>query len=161
MISDLIYLICDRYFRKQEAESKLTTDMIILTEHLIRMLKWEDYDGNRKYIKTVVRRGGRRVFNHTVSSLFKFKKTQLHRIICEEPLEKLFWHHLRFLERECDINFEGTFKSYRTDEEVYEILKKILTIYAHEVFQAQYENSVADLEDIINDLNIYIYGLNN
>lgn len=86
MISDLIYLICDRYFRKQEAESKLTTDMIILTEHLIRMLKWEDYDGNRKYMKTVVRRGGRRVFNHTVSSLFKFKKTQLHRIICEEPL---------------------------------------------------------------------------
>ena len=161
MITDLIYNLFEQAFKRQEAESKITREMIPLTEHLIKILKWEDSINNKKHMKNIRRSWGKRVFSYLMSSTTKFRKEQLHRIICEEPLKR-FKGDIHSLRKQYDINHGGELKAYRNDEEVKEELEKILSEYASKLFLAQSGDVTADLEDIITeDLDIYIYGLNN
>lgn len=159
MIADWMYALFEQAFKRQEAESKITSEMMPLTEHLIKMLKWEDSVNNKKHMKNINRSWGKNVFRYIMSSTTKFKKDQLRRIICEEPLKR-FKGDIHSLRKQYDYKFEGQLKAYRTDEEVKELLETILSEYASKLFLAQSGNVTADLEDIITeDLQIYIYGL--
>lgn len=160
MIADWMYALFEQAFKRQEAESKITHEMIPLAEHLIKMLKWEDSLNNKKHMKNILRGWGKRVFDYTISSSPKFKVDQLHRIICEEPLRK-FNNTIYRLKGDYDISSGGSLKPYRSDEEVYELLQQILSEYAFKLFQVQSNSRIiVNLEDIITeDLQIYIYGL--
>lgn len=159
MIADWMYALFEQAFKRQEVESKITSEMMPLTEHLIKMLKWEDSVNNKKHMKNINRSWGKNIFRYIMSSTTKFKKDQLRRIICEEPLKR-FKGDIHSLRKQYDYKFDGQLKAYRTDEEVKELLETILSEYASKLFLAQSGNVTADLEDIITeDLQIYIYGL--
>lgn len=55
MIADWMYALFEQAFKRQEAESKITHEMIPLAEHLIKMLKWEDSRNNKKHMKNILR----------------------------------------------------------------------------------------------------------
>ena len=158
---DYLYRFFEQAFKRQEVESKVTRELKPLTEHLIKMLKWEDSINNPKHMKNIRRIWTDRILDYVLSSTTKFKKNQLHRIICQEPLRKS-QYYIDALRIDYDREFRGSLKSYRTDEEVKELLDQILSKYALNIFEAQSNLRVnVNLESIITeDLQIYIYGLN-
>ena len=161
MVTDWIYALFEQSFKRQEAESKITDEMIPLTSRLIKILKWEDSVNNKRHAKAI-RSSERMIFGYVMLSSTKFKKGQLHRIICEEPL-KLFANTIHRLRVQYDSEYKGKLKAYRTDEEVEELLEMILSVYAFKLSEAKSNPKIiVDLEDIITkNFKIYIHGLNN
>ena len=161
MITDWMYSLFEQAYKRQEVESKITSEMIPLTEHLIKMLKWEDSINNKKHMKNIRRGREKKIFSFIFSSKTKFKPAMLHRIICEEPLSG-FNGMMYSLKKDYDISSGGSLKPYRSDEEVKVLLQEILSEYAYQLYDFQKSKRVVDLEDIITkDLKIYIHGLNN
>lgn len=159
LYENLMISISEQAYKRNKAEEIITSEMNPLTEHLIKILKWEDTYNNSKHIKDIKQKWLKRVKIAILSTKKPFKVDMMNRIILTEPMSK-FKFYLSYLKEEYDITQGGELKPYRSDKEVEVVLEMVLTELSKRllVFQKTGEDSV-NLKDILEDLNIYVYGI--
>lgn len=159
LYENLSVRISEQAYSKQKAEDILTSEMDPLAEHLIKVLKWEDSYNNPKHIQDIQLQWLIRIKDVLVRSKVKFKKAHLDRIIIHESMDTLDIY-LSSLRREYDTEHGGELKAYRTDDGVELDLLRILTELSNRLFNLQEtKKDTADIEDILDYLKIYVYGI--
>lgn len=159
MYENLLESISEQAYKRNKAEEIITSEMGPLTEHLIKVLKWEDSYNNPKHIKDIRLQWLIRIKDVLVRSKVKFKKNHLDRIIIHESMDTLDMY-LSSLKREYDMDYGGKLKAYRTDDGVELELLRILTELSNRLFNLQEtKKDTADIEDILDYLKIYVYGI--
>lgn len=159
MYENLLESISEQAYKRNKAEEIITSEMGPLTEHLIKVLKWEDSYNNPKHIKDIRLQWLKKIKDILVRSKVKFKKNHLDRIIVHESMDTLDIY-LSSLRREYDIEYGGKLKAYRTDDGVELDLLRILTELSNRLFNLQEtKKDTADIEDILDYLKIYVYGI--
>lgn len=159
LYENLMVKISEQAFQRNKAEEIITAEMNQLTEHLIKVLKWEDRYNNSKHIRDIRQKWLRRVKDAVLGTKKPFKADMMNRIIIAEPMFKLK-SYLKDLKKDYDITQGGELKSYRSDKEVEVALEIILSELSNRllVLQKTGEDS-ASLEEIFKDMNIYVYGI--
>lgn len=159
MYENLLESISEQAYKRNKAEEIITSEMGPLTEHLIKVLKWEDSYNNPKHIKDIRLQWLKKIKDILVRSKVKFKKNHLDRIIIHESMDTLDMY-LSSLKREYDMDYGGKLKAYRTDDGVELELLRILTELSNRLFNLQEtKKDTADIEDILDYLKIYVYGI--
>ena len=159
MYENLLESISKQVYKRNRVEEIITSEMGPLTEHLIKVLKWEDSLNNKKHIKDIRLQWLRKIKDVLVRSKVKFKKNHLDRIIIHESMDTLDMY-LSSLKREYDMEYGGKLKAYRTDDGVELELLRILTELSNRLFNLQEtKKDTADIEDILDYLKIYVYGI--
>ena len=159
LYENLMVKISEQAYKRNKAEEIITSEMGPLTEHLIKVLKWEDSLNNKKHIKDIRLQWLKKIKDVLVRSKVKFKKNHLDRIIIHESMDTLDMY-LSSLKREYDMDYGGKLKAYRTDDGVELELLRILTELSSRLFNLQETNKdTADIEDILDYLKIYVYGI--
>ena len=158
LYESLLEKISEQAYSKQKAEDLLTFEMTPLTEHLIKLLKWEDSYNNPKHIRNIKQQWLKRVQGIVVASSIKMKLKQLDRIVVREPLS-MFNILIEALNDQYDINYNGTLKAYRTDEEVKYELERVLTELALQLSNLTKDSKSISISEIFQKLKIEIYGV--
>lgn len=159
MYENLMMSISEQAYKWNKAEEIITSEMGPLTEHLIKVLKWEDSLNNKKHIKDIRLQWLKKIKDVLVRSKVKFKKNHLDRIIIHESMDTLDMY-LSSLKREYDMDYGGKLKAYRTDDGVELELLRILNELSNRLFNLQEtKKDTADIEDILDYLKIYVYGI--
>ena len=159
MYENLLESISKQVYKRNRVEEIITSEMGPLTEHLIKVLKWEDSLNNKKHIKDIRLQWLKKIKDVLVRSKVKFKKNHLDRIIIHESMDTLDMY-LSSLKREYDMEYGGKLKAYRTDDGVELELLRILTELSNRLFNLQEtKKDTADIEDILDYLKIYVYGI--
>lgn len=159
MYENLLESISEQAYKRNKAEEIITSEMGPFTEHLIKVLKWEDSYNNPKHIRDIQLQWLIRIKDVLVRSKVKFKKAHLDRIIIHESMDTLDIY-LSSLRREYDTEHGGELKAYRTDDGVELDLLRILTELSNRLFNLQEtKKDTADIEDILDYLKIYVYGI--
>ena len=159
MYENLLESILEQAYKRNKAEEIITSEMGPITEHLIKVLKWEDSLNNKKHIKDIRLQWLKKIKDVLVRSKVKFKKNHLDCIIIHESMDTLDMY-LSSLKREYDMEYGGKLKAYRTDDGVELELLRILTELSNRLFNLQEtKKDTADIEDILDYLKIYVYGI--
>lgn len=159
LYENLMISISEQAYKRNKAEEIITSEMGPLTEHLIKVLKWEDSLNNKKHIKDIRLQWLKKIKDVLVRSKVKFKKNYLDRIIIHESMDTLDMY-LSSLKREYDRDYGGKLKAYRTDDGVELELLRILNELSNRLFNLQEtKKDTADIEDILDYLKIYVYGI--
>ena len=159
LYENLMISISEQAYKRNKAEEIITSEIGPLTEHLIKILKWEDSLNNKKHIKDIRLQWLKKIKDVLVRSKVKFKKNHLDRIIIHESMDTLDMY-LSSLKREYDMDYGGKLKAYRTDDEVELELLRILNELSNRLFNLQEtKKDTADIEDILDYLKIYVYGI--
>lgn len=159
LYENLMISISEQAYKRNKAEEIITSEMGPLTEHLIKVLKWEDSLNNKKHIKDVRLQWLKKIKDVLVRSKVKFKKNHLDRIIIHESMDTLDMY-LSSLKREYDMDYGGKLKAYRTDDGVELELLRILNELSNRLFNLQEtKKDTAYIEDILDYLKIYVYGI--
>lgn len=159
LYENLMISISEQAYKRNKAEEIITSEMGPLTEHLIKVLKWEDSLNNKKHIKDVRLQWLKKIKDVLVRSKVKFKKNHLDRIIIHESMDTLDMY-LSSLKREYDMEYGGKLKAYRTDDGVELELLRILNELSNRLFNLQEtKKDTAYIEDILDYLKIYVYGI--
>ena len=159
LYESLLEKISEQAYKRGKAEELITYEMTPLTEHLIKMLKWEDSINNPKHIRNARQQWIKRIKEILLKSNVKFKKSHLDRIIVQESIDSVNMY-LFTLRKDYDIKYGGELKAYRTDEEVEADLFLVLTELSNRLFKLQEtKKDTVDLEEIFEELDVEVYGV--
>ena len=150
--------IYEQAFDKKKTENLITNEVTPLSEHIIKLLKWEDSTSNPKHIVDIDQKWLDRIQDVLARSAISMKKDTLQRIIVKETMN-IYKKLMNKLTPRYDAKYKGTLKAYRTDEEVKELLEKVLTELSTQLFNSQYSQEWVTIEPIFKKLNIRIYGI--
>ena len=154
LYANLVDKIEEQAYSKRKAEDLITYSMKPLTEHLIKILKWEDSKNNPKHLRDMKHQWMKEIQSTVLASSIKLKKSTLDRIVKEEPLD-----YFLVLMDSLEDKYSRELKSYRTDEEVKALLSNILGELSDRLFKLTKNSKPISMKDILDELGIRIYGI--
>ena len=159
LYENLMIKISEQAYQKNKAEEIITAEMEPLTEHLIKLLTWEDAYNNPKHLRDIQQKWSKKVKTTSRNSKAKFKEKQLTSILVTEPIDN-FDVYYKTLRKNYDSKYKGDLVAYRTEEEVRTLLEKVLLEFKNRVvILLETKVDTADFEDIFADLGIYVQGI--
>lgn len=158
LYENLMISISEQAYDKKKTENLITNEVSPLSEHIIKLLKWEDSISNPKHVIDINQKWLDRIQDVLARSTIPMKKDTLQRIIVRETMN-IYKKLMNKLTPRYDIRYKGTLKAYRSDEEVKELLEDILTELSAQLFNSQYNQEWVTIEAIFDKLEIHVYGI--
>lgn len=153
---NLVRKLSEQAYQKQKAEELITNEVSPLVEHIIKILKWEDSYNNPKHAIDIDQKWSDKIQDVLLKSKIHLKKNIIDRIIIDESIQN-FDYYMNKLDkryRSANLNHQRTNKEVKTD------LLKVLNELSNRYYRFQTIKRDIEIIDILNDLGIVCYGVN-